>query len=482
MESRLAHALRRGKWVLIIAIVIFTVTQTARQIRNLHKSTHSHGGTALSDYLEAGRRAFEGDLYQINYSYPPAFAAAMAPLGSLAPSTAALIWSILQIAAAVFSIYLLYRLLTIPRPGDAPCATPVLVTIIGGAAAYRFLNNNLIHGNVNSFVLLAAILGAVDLYQKRDFRAGFWFAAAATIKFLPLFFGAVLVARRGWRALLGMVLSLILLNGVIPAILLGPARTIEISEQFYQKMIEPFYTKATLGTDPRNLALSAAIEEHFLEIQPEERVEPQLAFSLANTFATFPRFCERPDLLLYHAGRSYRLAVQSKRFHYQLAFRFPALSRPELNLISKLILAGISFITLVSVFFLARSGERSRFSILCECSLVMTCLLLVSPKTWTAHYVWLLPAQFALVWYLLHNATHCGSNRAAARRVLIRGITLIFILASLILALSSRGVVGPANAAFIRAASLETAAVLLFWGMLVFAARQHGARVAAATP
>jgi hypothetical protein len=456
-ERRVATWLRRGRWVIALAVIAFAVATATRQVRHLQKTTHSFGGTALSDYLEAGRRAFAGDLYNINFSYPPAFAMAMAPLSTVSPAVAAAVWAVLQVAAVAATVAILWQLLTQARGNDPPCAMPALATLLAFAACARFLNNNLVHGNVNSFVLLASAAGARALYRGRDVRAGAWFAMAATIKFLPLFFLGVLFARRAWRALAGMALFLILLNGVLPLVAAGPARTADVSAAFYRKMVEPFVGKSTVGFDPRNLALSASISEHFLEIQPDERFETEIVEFSGLAARAAAEYTDRPALAHGTLAILAQYVTNQKRFESQLRWRVPLLSPRAANLLTKAILAAIALGTLVASHKLASGGERRRLPVLLESALAMTCLLLVSPKTWTAHYAWLLPALLALAWLAF------ADGRARFLRAAALG-------GALLLALSSRGVIGTPAAELVRSLSLETAAVLLFWCLLMAAA------------
>lgn len=407
----------RARWLLWMVIAVTTAVMSMRYVDDLAETTHEFGGTALSDYLEAGRRAFAGELYEINYSYPPVFAIAMHPFTWLPQGAAAVTWMILQFAALVACGVCAWKLLNSTK-------TPLLAAacVAALAAGFRFHNNNLVHGNINSFVLLSLLLATSDLARGRESRAGFWAAVAATAKVLPLFYLFIFAARRSWRACMAMMASLFLLNVAVPALVTGPERAAATARAFYHKMIEPFYSSSSLGVDPRNLALSAAIKEHFEAELPAE-------------------------------------SLPARKYNYD--FQIAALSSPAVNTISKLVLAAIAALSIVSIARRARNrDDQPAESALYAAAVGLLCLLLISPKTWTAHYVWLFPAQLFLFLSVFQNWNE--------RSVRARAVRATVIIATIILVFSSKGIVGSRGGAILRALSIETLAVLMLWTSLIF--------------
>lgn len=421
MEGRVRWAAHRGRWIIAIGLAIFFIVASRRLQKDLGESTHEFGGTALSDYLESGRRVFSGDLYEINFSYPPAFAVGMLPFTFFSNDVSAVIWIILQFAAMFGCGYCLWKLLKID--GVAPAALGCLAAVV---VNFRFYNNNLVHGNINSFVLLFILLAALAEARGRGAAAGFWAAAAATLKLIPLFYLFIFLARRSWRAAGSMALFLILLNVALPAAVMGPARAEETARQFYQKMIEPFYKSSSLGIDPRNLALSAALKEHLEAPAPESSPSP-------------PR-------------------------KYDYDFQIAQLPAATVNWISKLILGAIASVSLWSIYKNRAANARAA---LAAASIALLCLLLISPKTWTAHYVWLFPAQLLIALEILQN---WGGRSARARLLRWGGIA-----ATVILAFTSKGILGGRGAAIARALSVETIAVGIYWVLLCLLSFRDGA-------
>lgn len=436
---------------------------TARLIRNITDTTHSHGGGALSDYLEAGRRAFAGDLYQLNYSYPPVFAMAMAPLGALPPRVAAGIWGVLQVAAVALCAYQLWKLLSTWARNST--GRPVPVVLVFGfalAVSFRFLHNNLTHGNINSFVLLCVLCAARALQESRAPGAGAHLAAAATMKFLPLFYLPILAVQRSMKSLLWMVVMLIVMNGALPLALAGPSRTATLSMEWYDKMIAPFYKQSTPGFDPRNLALSAAIQEHFLEVQPGEGGRESLQIATGNLALAMSSVLKSPAYLPRAFSQWWAAFVHVRRFQESLQFRWPIIARPWLDKFTKLVLGMIGLLTLYCAY---RNRGTERAALLTPAA-VLLCLLLVSPKTWTAHYAWILPAAAMLGSELLfHGKSWTPSRRAAAA---------VFVVTCLLFTCTSRGIIGTTAAVWIRGASLETAALLVWWLLLCIVALRTG--------
>jgi glycosyl transferase family 87 len=386
----------------IAAALIAVLVLGVKYVRQAQRPTHETGGTALADYLEAGRRADGGEVYAMNFSYPPLFAIAMEPLAALPPRVAATLWYLLQVAALASILCLALRALRamhVPRPA--------LVLVLATLASSRFLLNNLLHGNVNAFVLLLALAGVADLSSRREARAGLALAAAATVKLLPLLFLPALMLRRSWKAAATMLLSLAVLNAGLPALLVGPERALDLSGAWYRKMVEPYYETSVPGDDERNLALAAMLQRHFEGLRDS----------------------------------------------------------PAADVLIKGTLAAIAAVALLVVWRNRREPTLRRW--LVDAAVLLTTMLLISPKTWKAHYVWLFPAFLIL----------CADVVAGWRSTLpsARAFRWTVLIVALLGALSSRGVVGRAASDALRHAGVETLVAFSIWLLLVVrASRRSG--------
>jgi len=391
----------------LLGLAIFLSITGVRFVRSVLRSADGTGhGTAFADYLRAGEGVTSEPLYDANFSYPPIFAVGMEPLSALPLGVAAAVWFLFQVGVLVTSAYFALRLL---RAAAVPRAE--LVLWIALIASSRFLLNNLTHGNVNSLVLMLVLVSADWLGRGACVRAGAALSAAASIKLLPLIFLPMLVARRAWRSVLGLGLGLLVCNALLPAIWLGATRAIELSVAWYQKMIEPFYRASAVSTDERNLALAAAIDRHF-------------------TDGTMEHFDPTPTPL-----------------HVDL------LTAASANFVTKVLLVGIVLCVLGLAFRARRDRSPRRY--LVEAALALLTMLLISPKTWKAHFVWILPAYLVLISRIVAE----WNIRTASARITRFGLVAIVVAG----AASSRGVVGLQASEWLHDLSIETLVVLGLW-------------------
>ncbi|MBL8693784.1 MAG: DUF2029 domain-containing protein [Planctomycetes bacterium] len=394
----------------LLSLAIFLGVTGVRFVRSVLRSADGTGhGTALSDYLRAGDGVDSEPLYDANFSYPPIFAVGMEPLAELPLGVAATVWFLFQVGVLGATAYFALRLL---RAAAVPHAE--LVLWIALIASSRFLLNNLTHGNVNSLVLMLVLASADWLGRGALARAGLAISAAASIKLLPLIFLPMLAARRAWRSVAGLAVGLLVCNALLPALWLGAERAIELSVAWYEKMIEPFYQASAVSTDERNLALAAAIDRHF-------------------TDGTMEHFDPTPTPL-----------------HVDL------LTPASANFVTKVLLGGIVICVLTLSFRARRDRSPRRF--LVEAALALLTMLLISPKTWKAHFVWILPAYLVLISKIIEE----WQIRTASARATRFGLAAIIVAG----AASSRGIVGLQASEWLHDLSIETLVVLGLWVLI----------------
>lgn len=160
----------------------------------------------LEVYLAAAERLRGGEpLYQatepyLAYWYAPWFALAWIPLTYLPHELVAVGWATVLLGATTGVGWVLWRMGTHAARLLAVLTVPALFAVSAG-------------GNVQAIMVLGLIVG---MYR----RSGpLWVAAAASLKFTPVLFVLVYVARREWgRALVAAGLSTAL---IVPAFMLG---------------------------------------------------------------------------------------------------------------------------------------------------------------------------------------------------------------------------------------------------------------------
>ena len=152
-----------------------------------------HGGlTDLSVYQHGGRTVLDGlsslgrddPVTGLPFTYPPFAAVVMAPLALLPAGLAAALWTGASVAALTAVVVVVRRALGRPAPGW------LVALVTGGALALEPVWQNLTFGQVNVFLMLAAL---VDLLRPERRWSGVLVGIAAGVKLTPLVFVVLLV-------------------------------------------------------------------------------------------------------------------------------------------------------------------------------------------------------------------------------------------------------------------------------------------------
>ncbi len=150
--------------------------------------------------------------------YLPAIPVLLAPLGALDKLPAAVVWSLLQVAAIVTSLVVLRRWgrsRDAPFP-DAPLVVAVVLALPAMIEAAKF--------NQLSYLILALVIVGVDGLERKPALAGGLLGVAAIVKLLPAIFLPWLVLKRRWSAVAGFLVATLVLAVVPPVTLFGPAQ------------------------------------------------------------------------------------------------------------------------------------------------------------------------------------------------------------------------------------------------------------------
>jgi hypothetical protein len=369
--------LRRGER---LALVVFFVIIALFGIIVEHRSAFQHTRKGdLNVFLRAGWAVRAGaDLYAVtddngfHYHYPPLLAILAAPLadppdgaertGMLPYSVSVAICYLVNLLLLAFAVHQLARALERPVSGTGTSPVGLWNWPVGsrGWWALRLapilacvipIGHTLSRGQVN-LLLLALFTGFLaDLLNRRQFRAGLWLSAAICVKIIPAYLLLLPVWRRDGRCLAGCAAGLFLGLILIPALVLGPTRTVDC----YRVM-----TRTVLLAGLGNSDDTSRDKE------------------LTNQTAT--------------EGQSI-LTVLHNTLHYDLATRPPKAS-PTLRLISYVI-GGLMTLTVLGAF-----GKRWRtdgIDVVLFFGLLVQNMLLISPVCHLHYYSLLLPLVMALL-------------------------------------------------------------------------------------
>jgi hypothetical protein len=138
-----------------------------------------------------------------SYIYPPTFATLLIPISYLSYETASLIFSLINFACLIGSLYLMKEMLYPSR------FTYILFfTLLFG---FRFLENH-VNNNQVAFILMYLILLALS--SKNNYITGFSLSLAVIIKLTPLVFLLFLFYKRRVKAILIFFLGLVFWAGI----------------------------------------------------------------------------------------------------------------------------------------------------------------------------------------------------------------------------------------------------------------------------
>lgn len=184
--------------------------------------------------------------------YLPVVPLAIAPLTAFGHVPAALIWTVLQMAALGYSLGVLRRWARVRDPLVPPAAPMIIATLLAVPAlleAARF--------NQLSFFVLALLLAAFSaLDRERPLTAGLMLGLAAVLKLLPLIFLPWLLLKRRWSAAVAMIAAA-LIFGTLPAMaVFGPRQTRVYFGQWWEHNMHGETARGMLDPD---------LAEHFLD-------------------------------------------------------------------------------------------------------------------------------------------------------------------------------------------------------------------------
>jgi len=129
------------------------------------------------------------------------------PIAAMLPLPAGIAWFVISWACLVLTVRWIGRRLTSLPPVDWPL-TQIPAIILCGAAIFEQC-----HFNQLSFLVLALAAASFALLRRgQSLAAGLVLAGAALIKLVPIVFVLWWVIRGRWRATLGVVLGVLLLD------------------------------------------------------------------------------------------------------------------------------------------------------------------------------------------------------------------------------------------------------------------------------
>lgn len=280
---------------------------------------HRVDGNDLTSYLLSARALWEGrSPYSPDtpfpYVYPMLLAFALIPWLALPYGAAVIAWFAASVAA-------LGAMLSTTTCGRA--------VAMGATAAITFgaIQNTLLNGQVNFFVVLCCVLAVVAARSGREISAGMWLGAGVAFKLMPALLGLYFLVRGRGKAI-AVTAAAALVLALVPGILLGDRAWDAYADYARQFLIPVLKDPPAARQDAMVFSLGGVVHGWLGEGAPRW-VGPACALAVVAATAAVDLLRWRPRSQDLAAGAAYMLAivlVSPKSEIHHLAFVIPAVA------------------------------------------------------------------------------------------------------------------------------------------------------------
>ena len=343
--------------------------------------------------------------------YPPFWGMAWSPIAAFSLAAAKALAYPLSLASLALLAFVLHRLTRRQLPLDRAKAFWVGAAAL--ALASRFVVRELPECGPNLLLLALAWLAVWLWIERREALAGTCLGLAIAMKCTPALFLAYFAWKRQWR-MAGYTTAAAAAFTLAPALWQGPAA--------YRQHMEIWLTQLQRGAAQNDPSRGVLGEEELKNLS----LRPAAA-----------RFLMR--LPPHHLSR----------VDHPAYLEFLDLSPAAADRVAKLLL--VSLAGLAAWIFRRPVEARDDLTIVWECAMVSTLILLLSPITWAQHCVALLPAFYLMV--------RTGLVRGQAPRW-IEAVVAFYVVVNLLL---NRGLLGRDLSMLLASYHLQT---LSFLGIL----------------
>jgi hypothetical protein len=253
-EGKAGGRVRRWEWGLLLAFAAgWVVFGVAVEIKSAFLSRR-YGD--LGVFLRAAWAIHTGvSPYEVmdsngwHYHYPPLFAIVLEPLRDPPPEVASsgpvpfavsvAIYYLLSLLCLLVSVHALASGLEGTTPPPAGSRRWWLLRLVPVLFCLPPIGHTLMRGQANLVLLMCVCLASAAALRGRRVWSGVWLAAAACLKIYPAYLFMFPLWRRDLRGLAGCALGLAVGLFVVPAVRLGPARTLELYHEQFNVLIRP---------------------------------------------------------------------------------------------------------------------------------------------------------------------------------------------------------------------------------------------------
>lgn len=328
------------------------------------------------------------DVYYKNaFPTPPIMGLILYPFTLLPGAAAMAAWFAFKVltTGAVF-----WWLLT-AVPGSHRLSVTAGVAVF--AVVSRPLLGDLLHGNVNLWILFLIVAAAMAYSRHHDVTAGLCLSLAIACKLTPALLLVYFLVKRAWRLCISATTGLLLWLVVVPGSILGFSHNWMLLDHWADMMVWPYVSDGQVDTEQVNQSLPG---------------------------------------LLYRLGTD-SVAIKAEDGRPDVSVNLLSLSSSQMEWLNRLVTFGL----VGGMLWMVRRPlpERGCPGFWHELGVVLLVMLLVSERSWKHHYVTLTPCVIALA------AFASGfTDRGSWQRWLVYGC---IALAALAMALTSNDLARP---------------------------------------
>lgn len=352
----------RQRWVLFGLVVFFLAI-----FLQFFLKVHRHEGDPRSAFKRWAPQILEVDQgvdiwHKHIYPNPPIMVLILKPLAHLSPAAGSLAWFLLKVVMAVLSIHWVLRMLDSgPRP------FPVWGQALAILLSLRPIQGDLVHGNVNLFILFLVVGCLYAFHRGKDVLCGLVLALAIACKVTPALLVPYFIWKRAWKAAATSMVGLGLFIYVVPGFVLGFKENVQYFNSWVNGMVVPYVVKGEVWSEHNNQSLAG------------------LAYRM---LTKSPSFSDYVDDKIYTPLAYHNIAEW------------------DTGTVRLLIKACLLVFALVVVWSCRTpTTDRSDWKLVAEYGLIILGMLLFSERTWKHHCVTLL-VPFSAAAYALSTRWH----------------------------------------------------------------------------
>ena len=249
----------RLHWLVVGLAILFAAIYVQYALKMQHsehgmRSAFLRWKTQLED-LDDGVNVWD----KYAYPNPPIMALILKPFVQLPPTLGSSLWFACKAMLALASILIVLSLLDSP---DRPF--PMWGKAIAIVLCLRPIEGDLVHGNINLYILFLVVASLHAFCQRRDALAGLLLGLSVACKLTPALFLLYFLWKRAWTALLGSCVGLIAFGLLIPGVAYGWSNNLDYLQSWHRQMIAP-YAAGVVSSEHKNQSLPGLLHRMLSE-------------------------------------------------------------------------------------------------------------------------------------------------------------------------------------------------------------------------